>query len=230
MTARDIGLRAIISAALLGVIVGLLLSAGCCGQLAAPSGPAPLAGRSVAEQAANAVLVTLECSTAEVRLFGRGSGTIIAPGTVLTAMHVASCSVGELSLGVIRADGTSAAAHVIWRDPVHDLALLAAAGIVPIGTVVHAFTAVDQTVCAESAHPHRDRRCGKVTDRKPVAAPNGVLDIRATIDAVPGNSGAGLYDALGRLVGVVTNRTPCAADLSRWCGSLAVSQRGWLPW
>jgi hypothetical protein len=58
-------------------------------------------------------------------------------------------------------------------------------------------------VCSESAIPTRARKCGTVTGLS--ESPSN-RDIQFTNQVEGGNSGSGLYDEQGRLVGIVTMR------------------------
>ncbi|HMG20185.1 MAG TPA: serine protease [Kofleriaceae bacterium] len=128
-----------------------------------------------------------------------GSGADIGDGFVLTASHVA-CDGSAITTDVGQ---LLSAHHLAWRDDGHDLALLV--------TDLHGDEAVTDAadvgdaVCAEVALPARERRCGHITEIRPVGTPHGEVDLALDIRTVPGNSGAALYDDNGHLVGVITS-------------------------
>jgi len=133
---------------------------------------------------------------------GWGSGTIVGiRGEILTAAHVVH---GCGAIQVITADGRRAAARVEGLDPVGDLALLRASvvggtpprlreGIARGETVhVHGFPAAAEGRPIISSS-HVAHLSGPRGERDAMT-----LDGRITI----GESGAGVFDAYGNLVGV----------------------------
>lgn len=130
-----------------------------------------------------------------------GTGVAIGSGFVLTASHVA-CDV-DLS-NIVDSSGVRFPVHrLAWRDNDHDLAMLLTdlSGQDPVPDTA----AVGDAVCAEVAVPARARRCGRVTRIDPVGTPHGFVDLWIDIQTVAGNSGAGLYDDYGHLIGVLTD-------------------------
>lgn len=142
---------------------------------------------------------------------GWGSGTVVGiRGEILTAAHVVH---GCGAIQVITADGRRAAARIEGLDPVGDLALLRASftggtpprlreGIARGDTVhVHGFPAA-----AEGRPIVSSSRVARLSG--PRGEPDALtLDGRITI----GESGAGVFDAYGNLVGLAYS----AAE-SRW--------------
>lgn len=148
---------------------------------------------------------------------GFGTGVIVAPDYVLTAQHVVDgCKdeTGASGLIVVTSFGTEydGLAEVIVEDDETDIARLYVPGIrgpsVVIGPPPHA----GDEVCFTPSFPDRNRSCGYVQHEKGEVG----TEIRFTGLVQPGNSGSGLYDSQGRLVGLVTILTRCANG--QWCG------------
>lgn len=137
---------------------------------------------------------------------------------MLTANHVTS----KCNLLVVTAQGKPRIATVVRSSKKHDVSLLR----VPNTNYLRprAITApppeVGQWVCLVPAVPRPDRRCGRrVHDPE---------RIRHTAITQPGNSGSGVYDDRGRLIGIVTHLTKCTNG--QICGGIATSlhSRLWL--
>lgn len=171
--------------------------------------PGPSYPRSSTAQAAAAVAVQSECRSP----FGSdggvlsetlwGSGVVIDERHVLTALHVVWCPAVP-RIRVYFADGRSRAMVPLREDRVADLAMLDAASLEPLpGGPPPTFGArpdVGATVCAATAIPARAWSCGSVVSHERPAD----SDVRHTAPTLPGNSGSGVYDGAGRLVGIVT--------------------------
>ena len=164
--------------------------------------PAPVA-RSGEE-----LFVALSPSIARITVFdvggravGIGSGVVIAPGTLITNCHVATAG-GTLA---VRVGAESLTAHVEVADEEYDLCRLSVTGLsapaVTIGTVESLKTG--QKVYAIGAPAGLDLTIsdGIVSSLRDV--PQGKV-IQTTAPISPGSSGGGLFDAYGRLVGIMT--------------------------
>lgn len=187
------GIVIIEAAAIVVIALAVYLVTGCAGP--APRTLAP--GRSSSEQTEATVHVVTET--------GHGTGVVIAFGKVLTAAHAVRAG----GLFVIGVDGVRRAGHVLWRDVLHDLALVAAPGLRVTRDAVYDEPRVGGAVCSDHAVPERYRTCGTISEVKPVKYTNGLIDINMSVPTVPGNSGSALYDEHGHLVGIVTNYTTC---------------------
>lgn len=232
----------VVAFAVLVFLVGLAVfgSAGCGltpqpASIAAPGG----GPRSAAEQAASAVDVERMCvvvdparQTMDVQ-FIRASGSVVAPGVVLTANHVVRCGDGAVAgARVFDASGREWPAVVSWRHPAHDLALLAVPGIPTARpALVQLPPPVGGQLCHEPTRPERGRRCGHLTAVRadPPAWANGAIDLEMSDQVTPGNSGSAVYDASGYLVGVATNTSTCGDAKVPCLPSYASSVAGRLP-
>ncbi len=207
----------------------VLIATACCvapPPAATPDTPSTPGTRTPGEQRATTVHVIVWCvddsEKPKIGLeLGYGSGVMIDEVTVLTAVHVVSC--GEHGVPAIRIafdDGVTVNVGIDVETAldVARLHLLQPVRYVRpalIGYPPHA----GASVCHSNAYPERNRMCGHVLayygfDDK--TSGNMLHDART----VPGNSGAGMYDEDGALVGIVTKYAPCnLIDLSNGsCG------------
>jgi putative serine protease PepD len=149
---------------------------------------------------------------------GVGSGEVIRPnGYILTNNHVITPAVGGGSLHVLFDDGSTAAATLVGRDPLTDLAVIRASnksGLRPIPLGNSTSLRIGQPVIALGAPLGLSSTVtsGIVSalDRT-VHVPGEGEQTALLIDAVqtdaainPGNSGGALTDCSGDLVGVPT--------------------------
>jgi len=170
-----------------------------------------------AEQVATKVVPSVVTISAHKgRQSGTGSGGIIrSDGDILTNDHVVSVAADGGSIDVLFADGRTAPATLVGRDPKTDLAVIKVADIgtstvIPFGD--SSALAVGQPVVAVGAPLGLS---GTVTSGivsalgRDVTVPGDNGDTALLIGAVqtdasinPGNSGGPLVDCSGRLVGV----------------------------
>ncbi len=133
-----------------------------------------------------------------------GSGVAIAPNLVLTAAHVVACT----DLAVLTVAGRPAVVFAEW--PERDTALLVVqmpAAPVRFGPRPRA----GDRVCAATAWPAAVWSCGNVLTVTRVLCRSGFCsDLRLEVPIRPGNSGGGLFDAAGALIGLITGNTPDA--------------------
>jgi len=174
---------------------------GCC--IPEPVAPKPL---TVARQTA----VTAHVSQLCVHLLPDGSmskdvydasGVVISANRVLTAGHIADCKVQGLYVEM--PDGSEGQAGLVWRDEARDIAMLS----IPLSGLGKGYevpalgpVSVNEVVCAHVAEPDVGTVCGIVTSVNGNANGNVVF----TGPVEHGNSGAGVYDPQGRLVGIIT--------------------------
>lgn len=143
-----------------------------------------------------------------------GSATALSSRRLVTNRHVVS---GAQRVDVTRADGSRRRARVVFLDDENDVALLemvAPADRPGLGTdsdrVVTA-PAVPGTVVTACGHPEsgaavlREGRVAGVVDGAPHESALPVLALDLAV--APGFSGGGVFDAEGRLVGVIARRS-----------------------
>jgi S1-C subfamily serine protease len=140
-----------------------------------------------------------------------GSGVVFDERHVLTAAHVVACPTLP---GVVLTtyDGRHLIAVVTREDVTADVAVLELATAdrlhLDIAPPTRAPVLLGSTVCAEAADPQHETHCGAVEYVSDTT-------VRATFLALHGNSGAGVYDLAGRLVGLVT-ATAKSGDPIAW--------------
>jgi S1-C subfamily serine protease len=155
-----------------------------------------------------------------------GSGVIVSKDRVLTAGHVLEGPPGVHCVFVVE----DSAGKLYLMHPV---ALLDSdhvdLGVLELSSPVAKFEMpapeygpppqLGEWVCTVTAHPRREHKCGQVFKSKKQPG-----DIRMGIVVEPGNSGSALYDARGRLVGIVVHLYQC--DNGQFCSGAATSLAG----
>lgn len=187
---------------LLVIVVGICSTQPCC-VATVPQEPFSAEHQVQAAAAVDELCVLLGAPTA-VNEYS-GTAVMVAPDRALTAGHLAQCHVQGLYVTML--DGASGYAGIVWLNRNRDLALLSldegglgeTYGAPAIGT-----SYVGEEACARTAEPKRDLVCGVIT--MVGGAPDG--DVTFTAPIRHGNSGAGVYDYHGRLLGIVTSLTP----------------------
>ena len=183
-------------------------------------------GRSAAVQNETAVAVSVICADASIYI---GSGVALPDSRVLTAAHVVNACGSRGMIAILATQGeTSLLVQVEAIAPRADVVRLEPTELggpdlrgppVELGPLPNP----GEPVCVAAANPYVARRCGYVEYR--ADEPHG---IRHSVIVEPGNSGAGLYDCDGRLVGIVTKLYTCGNG--QICGGMAtpLSTRGWV--
>jgi hypothetical protein len=157
--------------------------------------------RSPIEAASTAVAVKTEC--------GWGSGVLVDSRHVYTAHHVIACGKGRLAkkVRVELPNGSSYTATYDALDASRDLARLRLPRAIGVPTLTVARVKPGQVVCAVTATPAREFRCGLVDVLK---APRVWGDVALKgMNLWFGNSGSGLYNTDGALVGIITRLYFC---------------------
>lgn len=189
----------------------------------------PLMSRSLADRYVEAVEISAMCVQDDGNGGGAivgwgGSGVIVSRTRILTAAHVAAthgmfCVFSATTIdgkermiqpAVVLPDFDLASMTILDDEEPFDFSPLAY-GVKPT---------LGDTVCAAVAVPWRGHKCGEV---QPDSTPPG--DIKFFVVVEPGNSGSGLYNARGELVGIVTHRFFCNQS-KQTCGGKAASLDG----
>ncbi|MPY95735.1 MAG: hypothetical protein GEV08_22585, partial [Acidimicrobiia bacterium] len=182
--------------------------------------------------AARAVVAAAGPATVAIGRDGRGSGTVLAEGKILTNAH----NLRDRTTQVTFADGRVAQAEVVGADLDGDLAVLAVdtAGIAPLEWASDEVDQGDWVFTLAAGGPRGPRvTTGMVSGRdRAFRGPRGRRvrgSIEHTAPLARGSSGGALLDAAGRVVGVNTHRVergfylalPTDADLRRRVDALA---------
>lgn len=195
-----------------GLLAGLLVL--LLAAYATSCAHAQAAGRTPAEGFEAAVRIEAVCVAVDGSgtIFG-GSGTVVNETTVLTAGHVATDPAGMTCVRAITtSDGKRRLALRGTIDTALDLATLHT--LTPMKATPVTFGPMPEygdRLCAQTAAPMWLRRCG---ESQYLTTPPG--DLVHTIVVEGGNSGSGVYDSRGRLVGVITHRWSCVNG--QYCG------------
>jgi S1-C subfamily serine protease len=153
------------------------------------------------------VLIAVKCFGGNSR-GGRGTGVLIDSHRVLTAHHVVDCGKGFASVTVkVLSSGKVFPVTVLTNDKKADLATLGTQDLAEFADVITLNVGRpdrqgEETLCFSSAVPYPDYRCG-IFERYRISTA-GDLVFGGHIE--PGNSGSGLYDRHGLLVGIVVHR------------------------
>lgn len=225
----------------LGICAAAMCLLGSCSRAraaaAVPAWPQPSAfGRSDAEKEASAVRVESLCVQGDpwgqmvTGQGGWGSGVIYANETVYTAYHVVECPPKSARLiHVVTPDGAKHWAELAAARPDHDIARLFVPDLKNTSPISIRIPTTHEQVCIASAHPERRLRCGNLTEVRPFKTEsNGTVDIWHEVETKRGNSGAGIYDLHGYLIGITTNLRSCGDPALELCG-LATSLAGRAP-
>ncbi len=196
--------------ALLVVLTGAV----CCATVSIPD------PRSPRDQYAAGVSITTSCDGVPKHT---GTGSLVSDDRVLTALHVVHCDEGELSIVIDAGDGPVEAKLEIVM-PMHDLARLRVTGnldkwFTPVQ--VGSPPPIGAKVCWAAVVPRPTYRCGTSQGLRA----GTYIWIDGMVEH--GNSGSPLYDASGKLVGVVQGAVACEGGIN--CLGEAMSLRG-LEW
>ena len=160
-----------------------------------------------------------------------GTGTVIGPHSILTAAHMTACPIegfSAIAYAVDPGDGRLRPFTVDVVVPGADIATLKVADdlskwLTPV--TIGPVPKFGETVCESSAAPRPTYRCGLV-QAPALGTEDG--DIRLDLFIEHGNSGSGLYDSKGRLVGVVVLVSVCQGDFQCQGRASSLASRKWL--
>jgi S1-C subfamily serine protease len=168
--------------------------------------------RSIAQTHESTVAIRATCPVMRgdqvvIQRWSLGSGVVVSPTQVLTAYHVVDEPLCDYS--IMYANGTEVDMEIekVWAA--NDVARLrTVSGMLPATFLPMSYTEVPapgSRVCVVAAIPTWGRRCGDVGYYR--SRPPG--DIAHTGIVEPGNSGSGVYDTQGLLVGITTHLMRC---------------------
>lgn len=189
------------------VLVLALVSAGCNHY------PEPKFPRTPAQMIDTAVVVQTEC--------GIGSGVLVDARRVYTAYHVVNCGTFQkarlaTSVKVHLQNGAVYVAAFDAVDASRDLARLRLPSAVEhVRPLIVARATQGQVVCAVTAWPDLEAHCG-IVGSKTRPRVEGDVHIRGA-NLWLGNSGSGVYNTDGALVGIVVRMHFCnPGDAALW--------------
>jgi S1-C subfamily serine protease len=202
-------------------LLGLLVNVSCaCAQ--------HVTLKQVHDEYESAVKITATCVVVQDHTFSitgwGGSGVIVDKRRIVTAGHVAQSEANQMcSFVVTDYSGKDRLAAPLVIDETHDLASMVLGSDEPDFAAPYASFGgkplLGSSVCASVAEPRRGRKCGEV---QPYVDPPGDLVMDVVVEH--GNSGSGLYDDRGALVGIVTHLVMCANG--QYCAGKAATLEG----
>lgn len=213
-------------AGLMVMLLGVIATCSSCARLPPSVEPRGVL-RTVSSQADAAYRVTVWCiddrmpAMISVTRQG-GSAVAVDEHHLLTALHVIVCDTGAPAITLMSADGTHIDARPSRTWPTKDVAELYVERQLGAPATIGSVRAGMQ-ICARHGMPEFGEDCGVVTS---VDAQRPDADIIHTAHTEHGNSGGGVYDGTGHLVGIVTQLIMCLPGLPLSCGGRASSLEG----
>ena len=172
----------------------------------------PSLHRTASDQVEATVAIRESCPDGKVY---DGSGVIVGHSRVVTAAHVINCETKEpntieaKSIEVDPGDGHYYPAHAVHVFSLRDVATLQVDRDLSPWLSLYEVGPIPQPgerVCESAAFPRETYRCGVVE-----AANRSWFMVSMFTEF--GNSGSGVYDADGRLVGVLVTAVKCQGDV-----------------
>lgn len=176
------------------------------GMLAANAGCRPMPRRDAQVAFESAVLITSSCMRRDGTFYeGYGSGVIVDSHTILTVAHVAY----DEDICMYTALMPNQTTYVLMRGEIlSDPDLATMKSLTPFAPTYEVAFApmpgLGETVCVQTAYPRWAFACGE----RQYSPADGAFAMSALIE--PGNSGSGVYDGNGRLVGIITHLIRCS--------------------
>ncbi len=166
----------------------------------------PMNTRTQTERLDNAAEITAVCTSPRGGSLSIGSGVVIGADRVLTAWHVAGDCKDTLVVYVrTRTWRRQATLSKSW--PQRDVVLLKMQqALDTVRPVSVAQVNAGDAVCTAVATPQLGSNCGTLIRKFETICPNNTWcnNIAFSALVIQGNSGGGIYDARGALVGLVT--------------------------
>jgi S1-C subfamily serine protease len=205
-------------AGLLTLLAGLLIANSGCAYSSVLDGRAPM------QRFEQAVQIQISCVEGTKAYRSFGTGVIVNSRTLFTAAHVGALRPGAVCVWVaVMSHGRRYMVTPYVSIPKVDLASMRSVEpFAPTYPVTFGRPAFAKHVCAATAFPMWMHRCGDVQTTEP---PPG--DLAHTIIVEPGNSGSGVYNDDGELIGVITHLTTCVNG--QICGGRAATLYGHVP-
>jgi len=202
------------------IITAIAMLLGSCQSVTPPQHP-----RDVREQHYNVVAIDAICmkmdgDTVELSMF-TASGVLLSSNEVLTAAHVTVTPPGADCIWNAKAiQGQAIMIVPSHVDADRDIAIMMPVtghfdGVQPV--TLGAKPELGDTICEVAGSPYHVRRCGEVQ----MATAGNHEAIDSTMIVEPGNSGSGVYNERGELVGVISQMWHCGNG--QICGSNTAS-------
>jgi S1-C subfamily serine protease len=178
--------------------------------------------RSLAEEHGASVAIVVQCTESGPKPITIGSGVIVGEHEILTANHVMNpmmeMTAGPVTVKVpfsncsFTARTEDGKEHPVHLSSVHsDIASISTTDVLPYTPVAWSTPNPGARACIVARHPWAVRRCGEIQyyrESDNLWAVTGVI-------VQPGNSGSGVYDERGRLIGITDVLFTCANG--QWC-------------
>lgn len=197
--------------------------AGCCGVLRAVT-PA----RSTGDERSATVQISIRCADAPGVPLKWGSGVVVSANQVLTAAHVVTAQCERTVVYASQPDNIGRRMRIELISLTADVARLRIADDGEFADLTPSRIAPPthgEFVCISTGVPRRDIHCGALEERFDKRMSG---DLSISIPVEHGNSGSGLYDRRGRLLGIVTEQRRNANDQSVGGLATAIAGREWL--
>ena len=198
-------------------LICLVANACSCPRLSAPS-PRDV----LVDEYARTVKIAVKCK--EGNEVG-GTGVRVGGTAVLTAFHVVSCAIDSIT---VTDQDTNEYPATLEAASDADIARLDVPSMTPMPSVRIGAVEVGDRACAAVFLPQRGRRCGETW---PGDGTNGAGSVHIDFVAEHGNSGSGVWNERGELVGILVHLRYClGTENPQVCGAgvTPLALRSWL--